>query len=712
MKEYPHAFNAQISNGLALIQEDSKRVEYLAECVGFRPTAYGLALHEPIRFIEAGKISAAPGDPMNFPPVSHADAQYWNLSSGSAFDGTTLVAGGSLTDGTYYARFNNVGTYDYGTELPHVTGSYTFSATPVWWHPDLNFSVAVHYVALDDSTISFTAFASRNLVPGVPVIAVLPLSIPAGTAKITLTYTLTTIYGAQDVVHEGPILNIDASEFILNAEKEASVVEGNIEGQLFVAPDDTVYGVLRDAVTGSQKLYQVTNLSSPTVVSTIDPITGEGNALPSFSRKLNFVSLHGTWFACNQEGMIFTMVTPSIAATSAVRANAVCRWQDRLVFGGISLNADHQASDAWGKIWSAWLTVRGPADEGLQVITSSTFDDSYIFWTQEGGWEYGLNLCSELGVLGLIPSTSITFLLPIILEGIRAGRMGFLRVREVGTVLGVASVGDQLLVAGDRGMALLSREEVPGLEISFRQRKFGNTGIASPQGIYSDSSGTLLVSDNLVVRRVTSEGMELVGQLRLPSDDYEFIPAGIFPEYRYGGYYIHDNQYCYYLLGDKASMTGSIITSAIVAPTGEYHYLRRNCVSLQYGDIAGDLTYCRLKTNKTDFDLPALKTLRWVSLGYSGFEYAQVRLHSWYNHMQNDPVTTPWILVNKEGTVYFGVTALYFQIEVRYVKELAASLADSRHTVTNLSGSWQLCDNRYIRGMYGNAAQIASNPDQ
>jgi len=721
MKEYPHAFNAQISNGLALIQEDSKHVEYLAECIGFRPSAYGLALHEPIQYIAPAIITettgepGTPGAPFVFPPVEHSNPEYWYLSPGSYFEGTILVAGGqTLTDsGRAYGRFIQIGAYIYAEPLTAQQLTYTFSATPVWWHPDLNFSVSVKYYDASGFPVKAGAFATRNLVPGVPFSNVLHLTVPAGTTMIWLVYELGEVPNTFAVVHEGPIMYINPSSFITvgtegSGTEDGTLIATGLDGQLFVDPEDIVYGVLKDSGTGAQKLYSVTNLSSLTEVPTVDPETGEGNALPPFSRKLNFVSLHKMWFACNQEG---TICNPGskFAASNAVRVNAICRWKDRLIFGGLTLSADHLASESWEKLWTAWMTVRGPGDEGL---SSPAFDDSHIFWTQEGGLSTGTNLVPELGVLGLLSATQVEYFLPAIIEGIRAGRMGFLRIRDVGTVLGLAVVGEQILVAGERSTVLLSPEEVPGLEVSLRQRKFGNTGIASPQGIYSDSAGALLVSENLVVHRVTGEGVELVGQLTLPSEDYEFIPAGIFPEYKYGGYYIHDNRYCYYIVGDKASMTGSIISSAIVAPTGDYHYIRRYCPAVVQTDIDAAHTYCRLKTNKSDFDLPALKTLRWVTIAYAGFEYAQARLHVWYNHMQNAPTVTPWILVNKEGATYFGVTGLYFQIEVRYVKEMNGSIPDRKHIATSLSGSWQLCDNRYIRGMYGNAAQIASNPDQ
>ena len=367
-----------------------------------------------------------------------------------------------------------------------------------------------------------------------------------------------------------------------------------------------------------------------------------------------------TWFLTNGSTVVWqipsstTGVTEWTVAESSVPMNTVCSHLGHLFVGGISTTDAFFSSAIWTEVWDAWK-ANSPFDTFL--YEQIALDKGWVMWSSEVGGDLQWPFVLLVGTLGFPTVARMEVLMEFILDAVREGEIGFLKAPWRGDVLACGSLGVNLIVYGDRGVAEVSRrEQIPGRgsNAKFALRQISKVGISSRSAVgFSDT-------DHLFLDR-QSYLWELNLNLTFTRHDYRehltnwtLANVVIVRDPERLEWYISDGVRGFLFDGQSLSET------TIFPSTLEIDGLALTGITKDLVDTTFDV-----KTTWIDMSFPGHKTIHNVQVVGQDLVPGTVQVRVDYRYAMRDSYSIHGpVLLNREGIAYMYLTALQFRIRV------------------------------------------------
>lgn len=432
-----------------------------------------------------------------------------------------------------------------------------------------------------------------------------------------------------------------------------------------------------------------------------------------------------TWFLTNGRCTVFACgkdwiegTTQKVFVSDATPIKTAVDYKGRLLLGGFDVN--NFWSDTANTFMATFYNLNydtgfNPYVEVDNVDRLAPVYDNFVWWSSIGGGDALLfffpSEVFETGFLGsayywqTVPSGQSAR--PFILEMLQMNTQGFAPMPAQGQVVNFRELGDYLIAMSEHGVVALKNYSGPEPTIAPTDL---NLGGISNRGAVASSKSLLVYIDNSGMLNVL--GSDLSVQFSGYREFfYPLLGTDIIISYSpnpidnssFGAFYISNGQYTFILNERGLFESGQIVTSVAYREGGT---IGLGNALVETADIVG-----RIGIDANDFELPGLKTVEWVRVEIDETSYLespttslQVSLDFLYSNIgQGDWNSTSFKNINKEGLVYFPITANKFRINIK-VSDYA------NFDIISFEVGIKHGDKRYTRHFQTNAVSSRANP--
>lgn len=366
--------------------------------------------------------------------------------------------------------------------------------------------------------------------------------------------------------------------------------------------------------------------------------------------------------------------TDKLLVETSVRFLATEDYKGRAIFGGF--NPDYNKSSAWAAYWTAVAS----SEFGT---TPKNLNWNWIKWTSIGRG-FDVLVKADMSQLDLLKND-----------------FGEMPMEDRSAIVSLKKFKQRLVSYSLRESVLLSHKSSPLNTISPDDFEV-SPGVVNVGGVAGDRNNHVWVSSDKELWWLGSNGPTNLGYQEFLQSMTGDIIVSHNPVT--GSFYIASQDKTFNLTWNKAknspqgfSEVEQRITSCISAGS----------VAYSLGSAVDDVsTVWGLVTDEIDLSRTGDKTIGWIV--FHGTEgrldetpgTVQVRIH-WKLDYRKDFGQSNWRTVNKYGACYFPIIADRFKVEVKG--------SDFREIKINrISGTYQLQDNRFTRGINANQINSAS----
>ena len=376
-------------------------------------------------------------------------------------------------------------------------------------------------------------------------------------------------------------------------------------------------------------------------------------------------------FGCGKDRMLGN--TYKVYVHDGVPVSCGCDHKGRVVFGGF--DPTRFWDDTWETLWDAWYAVN--QDTGISQTTQEGTDtvkmpvgNNFVWWSSIGGGDALFLFFPQLvGQDGFIDS-SYGASKPIILDILKKNEQGFVPMPFQGMVRASRPLGDYIINYSDGGVNAM--KPVAGPTPTMEQINLGIGGISNRGAIAGDDQHHVYI-DNSGMAVMISANLE-VTPLGYREFFYPLLGTEIIISHssnpqnnsRFGEYYISNGDQGFYLGENGLAEHKQVITSTKYYQGATIGF----CNLLEnIGDIIG-----RIGIDILDGGVSGLITLEWVRIAGretmwdSSKDTSSLAVAIDYRYRIDDDgswKTTAYKKVNKEGIVYFPISALDFRVRIR-----------------------------------------------
>lgn len=397
------------------------------------------------------------------------------------------------------------------------------------------------------------------------------------------------------------------------------------------------------------------------------------------------------------DGVNLIFKTPRSAKTivfadAVLGCSALAAFDDRLFLGG--LEGTYFASGRWTTLYNVWRDV---SEDNVFTGSDETFDTQYLMYSDESGGDVDWPFETLKGMLGFEASDPelAEMIQLIIRDAFIQRRVGIIPCRFTGPIRTLKRLGDNLIVYGQRGVSILSKDGSGG----YNETPINMRGVPSRGAVAGDGSEHIIIDTDGELWRLNSSGAvrlgfkEFIASLTLASTITSFDP-----EFRET--WISDGSATYILTPSGLGGPVSLLPSSLVrsyatqtlvgtAPTVDYNITVTPPTDLDHTDP--DIVLIR--TVPVDFSRRGQKHVTTIHVASEGIRDGRATVH--YRQDQTSATFTRrnQDKVNLQGVARIDVNLVDGMIEVLGV----APTQDAEYNY--IEARYQTDDSRHIRGI-------------
>jgi hypothetical protein len=395
---------------------------------------------------------------------------------------------------------------------------------------------------------------------------------------------------------------------------------------------------------------------------------------------------HDAWLATNGATLVFKLPgndSSKTLATTAITVKTLCRYRNRLVFGGVDLST-------WGsgtrfqKVVNLWKDTLRSHEYSTSAMTPDT---TFVFWSRYGGDFCDYPFKPFMAMMGVFGNSVFDDMWPLIERGIKTREMGFWPVQVPGAIQHVRELGDDIVAFGSNGMVRLSPTEEGGF-MEVQDRPYGIFGRSACAGwtrecVFIGSGGDLY-------KWPLGSGIQKIG-FRDIFRTFTAASTVISHDPYEDDYYITDGTSCY-ILNAWNKLGGPFD----VKPT----MLTREGTSL-YGMTTGSATEVEFHCKEMSWGNRDSKSIPELQMEYENVTGVQGRIDWRESSLTSTYTASGWTPFNKEGVCFPQVSFVDGKIKVKAT--ISGTPADVRFGGGEIR--FQQEGKRFVRGISGSESR-------
>jgi hypothetical protein len=348
---------------------------------------------------------------------------------------------------------------------------------------------------------------------------------------------------------------------------------------------------------------------------------------------------------------------------------SVCKFQGRMFFGGIRCTGAFLNSFHWLEILKAWKEYQ---PEGYYMHKDALVDGRCLLYSQvQGGakdYPYALELCALTGF-------GSETLLPLVLQAIQSGSMGFLSLDD--QIRRLVPLGNRIIAYCNSSIKMLIPSESPVMPYAVAPLlDFGSTIGHCIAGDYAEH---LFVDANGDAWKIQNEYIPR----RLGYSEFlkPLMTAGLYTFWDglERDFYLTDGTTAYVLT--RSGLTQINQTPSHVLRVDNKLYSSASAASSSFELVAGNI----------DFGIRGRKTIQVLQVGHQGLTNLEAAIE-WRNDSTSSFKRSIFKRVASNGTVFPIVSGTEFRIVLR-------GNAPANSNLDWIDIRWKQSDNRAIRGL-------------
>ena len=386
---------------------------------------------------------------------------------------------------------------------------------------------------------------------------------------------------------------------------------------------------------------------------------------------------------------------PLVFLNTVFRCASVHAFNDRLFIGG--MQGTYFTSARWTTLYDIW---RDSSDGQVFTASDETLDTHYVLYSDEAGGDVDTpfeTLKAALGAEVGDPDLGPLFE-EVLSEAIQERRIGLIPCSFTGPILSLKHLGDNLVVYGQRGVSLITKNSSGGyVETPAEMR-----GVASRGAVDGDDSEHIIIDTDGDLWRFTSQGRsrlgysEFIGSLTIANAVVSFDP-------QFRESWISDGVDTYILtrsgLGGPVSLLPSSVVRSYNSGTliGTNPVVDYNITVTPPADL--DSTHrdiVLLRTIPHDFGQRGQKHVTEIHIASAGVRDGRATVHYRYDHTIATFTRRKQSKVTTDGFARIDVNLVDGMIEVLGVAPTQTAEYDYVET------RYQTDDRSHIRGTQTN----------
>ena len=428
-------------------------------------------------------------------------------------------------------------------------------------------------------------------------------------------------------------------------------------------------------------LWEADSLSTPATLA----VGGGAVDVASFSESY--------WIT---DGVNLIFKTPRNAKTilfddATLKAAAVAQHDDRLFLGGIE--GTYLSSTRWNVLFDTWRDV---SEDRVFTGADETVDTQYIIFSEESGGDVDWPFETLKAVLGFeVDDAELKDIFELeIRDALLTRRIGLIPCRFTGPIRTMKPLGANLIVYGQRGVSIVSRNASGGYD----ETPVNMRGVPSRGAVAGDDSEHIIIDTDGDLWRFNSSGVvrlgfkEFVASLTLASAIISFDP-----EFR--EYWVSDGTATYVLTSSGLGGPVSLLPSSLVrsygtatligtAPTVDFDI----AVSLPPDLDHTDSDIVLIRTVPLDFGRRGQKHITTIHIASEGIRDGRATVH--YRQKQT---TATFIRRNQDKVNFQGVARIDVNLVDGMIEVLGvAPTQDAEYNY--IEARYQTDDSKHIRG--------------
>lgn len=372
------------------------------------------------------------------------------------------------------------------------------------------------------------------------------------------------------------------------------------------------------------------------------------------AQRTSFAAFQDTWIVTDTGWTTYKLPgtasnkVVSFDSTAYTGIRACCQLGSRLFLGGFSEGSDSWLSSTrFTELFDTWKHNTSP-----DVFTSedSAIGTNWCMWSTPSGGDYDVPFTCEMAIFGIPDTATYDLLRPHIIEDLKSGEMGFVRLPWTGNVNAMKQLGEAVMVYGSGGVSALVRSND-----GYSAVKVLDVSVTNAGKVGGDESAHLFIDDKDDMWVITGDLQPKKIEYNEFLDDLtDAITAVSFDPQR-REFYIADGSTGYLFSLENGLSQVSQMPSSLVFYGGTL-----------YGIVNSEVqnTNFEIVTDQFDFGFKDIKTIHSVEVGTTDIEDLEIGVN--YKYTNSTTFSSgSYVAANAEGIVIPIISGVDFQIKIR-----------------------------------------------